>query len=132
MKLRCNPTDIDQKYEELLIFTGIDILKRRMHDDIITKSKSILLKDIKGHYSVIKDEISLLMDKVRNRQKEVIASSTASIEEIEKKAQENAKRLEDARAEQKELDESFAQIRAFSEKIKQETTDAIRRLGARI
>lgn len=132
MKLRCNPKDIDQKYEELLDFTGIDILNRRMQDDIISKHKSLLMEDIQGHYTIIKGEISLLMDKVRSRQKEVIASSTASIEEIEKKAQENAKRLEEARAEQKELDESFAQIRAFSEKIKRETTDAIRRLGTKI
>ena len=131
MKFQCMPGDIAERYEELLDFTGIERLKRKMDSEIIEKYRELLCDDIKNGYALLKDQVVNLMKQVRNRQQEIIEVASKDIEEIRIKESENQKKLQEAEKEQKELDELFQTIRKSTSQQKKQVTEAIQTLGGK-
>lgn len=58
MKFQCMPDKITEHYDELLDFTGIDHLKRRMDSEILEKYRELLREDIKNGYTQVKDRVA--------------------------------------------------------------------------
>ena len=122
MKFQCMPDKIAEHYDELLDFTGIDYLKRRMDSEILEKYRELLREDIKNGYTQVKDRVGTLMEQVRSRQKEIIEMASKDIEEIRRKEAEN---------EQKELDELYKTIKKSTSQQKKQVAEAISALGGR-
>lgn len=131
MKFQCMPDKITEHYDELLDFTGIDHLKRRMDSEILEKYRELLREDIKNGYTQVKDRVGTLMEQVRSRQKEIIEMASKDIEEIRRKEAENEKKLREAENEQKELDELYKTIKKSTSQQKKQVAEAIRALGGR-
>lgn len=129
MKFQIMPNEIGEHYDELLDFTGIEQLKRRMDRDILDKYRELLREDIKNGYTQIKDRVLDLMKQVRARQEEIIAMAGKDIEEIRRKEEENQKKLAEAEKEQKDLDELYRTIKKSTAAQKKQVADAIRALG---
>ena len=131
MKFQCMPDKITEHYDELLDFTGIDHLKRRMDSEILEEYRELLREDIKNVYTQVKDRVGTLMEQVRSRQKEIIEMASKDIEEIRRKEAENEKKLREAENEQKELDELYKTIKKSTSQQKKQVAEAIRALGGR-
>lgn len=129
MKFQIMPDKIGEHYEELMDFSGIEQLKRRMNHDILDKYRELLREDIRNGYTQIKDRVLDLMKQVRARQEEIIAMAGKDIEEIRKKEEENQKKLAEAEKEQKDLDELYRTIKKSTAAQKKQVADAIRALG---
>ena len=125
------PDKITEHYDELLDFTGIDHLKRRMDSEILEEYRELLREDIKNGYTQVKDRVGTLMEQVRSRQKEIIEMASKDIEEIRRKEAENEKKLREAENEQKELDELYKTIKKSTSQQKKQVAEAIRALGGR-
>ena len=129
LKMECEEKELPKKYDELLAFTGIDYLRRRMETDIVSKYQDLLRGDIASSYSLLKENISDLMRRVRERQEEVLSNSAKSLEQIREKEAENQRKLEEARRDQEELADLFAEIKKDASERKQRISKAIRELG---
>lgn len=129
MSENCMPEDIAERYDDLLNFTGIAQLNRRMNSEIVEKYRELLRVDIKNGYGQLKDNVADLMQKIRQRQTEVINTSMKGIEEIRAAEAENQKKLEEARKEQEELNQLFETIKRDANARKNQITSAIRALG---
>ena len=129
LKMECEQEEMPEKYDALLDFTGIDYLRRRMNTDIVSKYQDLLRGDIASGYSLLKDNISELMRRVRERQEEVLSNSAKSIAEIREKEAENQRKLEEARRDQEELGALFEEIKKDASERKKRISKAIRELG---
>lgn len=129
MKFQVMPDKITEHYEELLDFSAIEQLKRRMNHDILEKYRELLREDIRNGYTQVKDCILELMKQVRARQEEIISMASKDIEEIRKKEEENREKLAEAEREQKDLDELYRTIKKSTAEQKKQVADAIRALG---
>ena len=116
-------------YGDLLSFTGIDDLKRRMENEIIDKYKNLLIDDIRNSYGLLKDNISELMQTVCKRQDEVIVASSKSIDELREMKEKNLRDLDEARRNQEELNQLYKMVKETSSKQIKQITKSIRELG---
>ncbi len=105
------PDKITEHYDELLDFTGIDHLKRRMDSEILEKYRELLREDIKNGYTQVKDRVGTLMEQRAAARRKSSRWQASDIEEIRRKEAENEKKLREAENEQKELDELYKTIK---------------------
>lgn len=129
MKMHCFPDKINEQYDQLMEFTGIATLKRRMNNEIIEKYRELLRDDIKHGYEQLKDSVSGLMDKISQRQEKIIETSSKSIDEIKAIEEENKKRLADAKKDQDSLEQLYDNIKKEASERKNQIARAIRSLG---
>ena len=111
MKFQCMPDKITEHYDELLDFTGIDHLKRRMDSEILEKYRELLREDIKNGYTQVKDRVGTLMEQVRSRQKEIIEMASKRHRRNPQKRGGEREEAREAENEQKELDELYKTIK---------------------
>ena len=128
MKLKCMPDAIVEKQEELLDFTGISRLKRKINQEIVRKYRDLLLEDIKSNYDVCKEAISEVLQNIRENQEKLIHLSTQSLDEIAAAQKENEKKLAEARSDQEELEELVEEIRKQTGTRTTQLIEAIRGL----
>lgn len=128
-KMQYEQEELMKHYSDLLSFTGIDDLKRRMENEIIDKYKNLLIDDIRNGYGLLKDNISELMQIVRKRQDEIIAASSKSIDELREMKEKNLRDLDEARRNQEELNQLYKTVKETSSKQIKQITKSIRELG---
>lgn len=129
MKLRCQPTELPDRYEELLEFTGVSALLRKMNDEIVLKYRDLLVDDIKGSFDLVRSSITNFLEGIQRRQQEIVKASEKSIDDLQKIQSETQKKLEDAKADQEESAELIKQINEQTKSQKKNLMDAIRSLG---
>lgn len=122
------PDAIVEKQEELLDFTGISRLKRKINQEIVRKYRDLLLEDIKSNYDVCKEAISEVLQNIRENQEKLIHLSTQSLDEIAAAQKENEKKLAEARSDQEELEELVEEIRKQTGTRTTQLIEAIRGL----
>ena len=130
-KMECEPGRISERYDELLDFTGIEALRRRMDHEIVAQYQTLLREDIASGYDLLRENISDLVHRIRERQEEVLAASAKDIAEIQAVEEENQKKLEEARRDQEELSELFEAVKKDAASRKEKITSAIRNLGGK-
>lgn len=111
MKLEYTQDEIVEKVDELIDFTGISRLKRKLNEEIVSKYRDLLLEDIKSNYDVCREAITEALQRIRENQEKLIRLSTQSLDEIAAAQRENEKKLAEARSDQKELEELVDEIR---------------------
>lgn len=128
MKLECNPDEILGRLDNLLDFTGIALLRRKIEQEIVLKYKDLLIEDIKSNYDICKETIVETLEKIRKNQEKLIRVSKQSLDEIAAAQQENERKLEEARQDQKELEELVEEIRKQTEERANQLVSAINKL----
>lgn len=129
MKLEYQPDDIAENLEFLLDFTGISLLKRAIDREIVSRYHDLLLEDIKSNYDASKEAVADVLQKIRDNQKSLVDISTKSLDELAAAQQENAKKLEEAKSDQKELEELVAEVQKQTDERTKNLVAAIRKLG---
>ena len=121
--------EIMRNFDALLTYTGVDGLKRRMEDEIISKHRNLLVKDIENSYEQLKERALETITEIRKRQNEFIAASSKSLEEI-REMEEQAKRdLEEAKQDKDELNAIYDKLKKESNDRKKKIKESIRSLG---
>ncbi|TCT12840.1 dynamin family protein [Natranaerovirga pectinivora] len=128
-KFRLTMAQLGENAKRLLEFTGVDILKRRLDQEVVMNYKSILIDDIRENFLLCKSDISDLMKKLKSNQQEVIETSEKGIEEIRAKREEYATRLEATAVDKKEMDKLLKTIKLATTKRVEELTVAIKSMG---
>lgn len=121
--------DINEKYQEMLDFTNIVLLKNKMQREIVLNYKKLLLEDIKGSYELCKDSIRETMTKVKEAQEEVIEVSQGGIEEIKKKQAEYEAKYQEADKDKKELEGLLKKLKKATSQRADELEKAIKSLA---
>ena len=129
MKMECMPDDLMKRYNELLTFTGIDHLKRRMENEIIAKYKKLLIDDIQNGYSQLKDNIIELMRDIRTGQEEVIAVSSKSRDDVLALKEKTCREMEEKYRDWRTLEQQCKKVKEESKKQSDKMTRSIRALG---
>lgn len=120
--------NIDEKYQELLDFTNISLLKNKMHREIVLNHKKLLIEDITGNYELCKESIKETMLKVRSTQKEIIETSQGGIEAIKKKQSEYEAKYQEAEKDKKELEDLLKTLNMATSQRADELEKAIKNL----
>jgi predicted GTPase/predicted lactoylglutathione lyase len=128
-KFRLRMENLGENSRRLLEFTGIELLKRKLDNEVVVNYKTILIDDIKESYLLCKSEISELMNKIKSNQQEVINSSEKGIDEILIKRDEYALKLKDTATDKKEMDKLIKTIKLATTKRVEELTSAIKSMG---
>jgi len=121
--------DINEKYQEMLDFTNIALLKNKIQREIVQDYKKLLIDDIVGNYGLCKDSIKEAMEKIKAAQEEIIQTSQGGIEEIKKKQEEYALKYEEAEADKKELDNLLKKLKKVTSQRADELEKAIKGLA---
>lgn len=129
MKLEYTPENITGNLDFLLDFTGISLLKRTIDQEIVARYRELLLEDIKSNYDASKEAVADVLQKIRDNQKNLVDISTKSLDELAAAQQENAKKLEEAKSDQRELEELVAEVQKQTDERTKNLVAAIRRLG---
>lgn len=127
IKLRAR--DINEKYQELLDFTKIDLLKAKLQTEIITHYKELLIEDISSSYDLCKDTIRETMDRIKAAQAELVKTSQGGIEEIQKKQQEYEGKCKMAEQDKKELEDMLKKLKVATTQRADELEKAIKELS---
>jgi len=128
-KLECTPEQVSEKLEQLLDFTGISFLKRKLDGEIIARYKELLLEDIKNNYDASKEAVAETIRKIKAHQQELIEVSAKGLDELEAVQKENAEKLAKAQEDQKELEDLVAEIQKQTGERTEQLVTAIRSLG---
>lgn len=131
MKLECTPEQIVEKLDELLDFTGISNLKRKLGDEIVARYRELLLEDIKSNYDASREAVAEAVQKIKAHQQELIDAASKSLDELEALQKENAGKLAKAQEDQKELEELVAKIQKQTGTRTEQLVAAIRSLGGK-
>ena len=127
MKLRVK--NINEQYQNLLDFTNIDLLKRRIQKDIVQNYKKLLVEDISASYELCRESIKEAMEKIKKSQMEIIKVSQGGLEDIQKKQQEYTKKYEEAEKDKKELDAMLKKLKMTTTQRASELEKAIKNLN---
>ena len=109
-KLKVRMEEIDTHYKEVLDYTNIDLLKRRIQTEVVSNYKKLLIEDIVGAYNLCKESIRETTKRIKETQEEIIATSQGSLEEIQKKEKEYASKYEATEADKKKMDSLIKQL----------------------
>lgn len=120
--------DIDEKYNDLIDFAGIRLLKQRMNSEIVAKYSELLIEDLQNGYLQCKEELEEFLQKTRERQKELIAISQKNLDDIRKEQVKNQEKLREAENDQKEFAELTQKLRKMSRDRSIELVKAIKSL----
>lgn len=103
--------DINEHYRDMIAFTNIELLKRKIQNEIISNYKKLLIEDISGAYDLCKESINESMARVKLAQSEIIEASKGDLNDIYKKQQEYFQKYEEAERDKKELDTMLKRLR---------------------
>ncbi|EYE89098.1 hypothetical protein Q428_04635 [Fervidicella metallireducens AeB] len=120
--------DINEKYQELLDFTNIALLKNKIQQEIVLNYKKLLLEDITESYELCKESIKETMIKVKTAQEEIIKISLSGIEEIKKKQAEYDVKYKEAEQDKKELEDLLKKLKIATTQRANELEKAIMNL----
>lgn len=121
--------DVNEKYQEMLDFTGIGLLKNKIQRDIVQDYKQLLLDDIIGSYELCKESIKETMAKVKESQEEMLRTSQGGIEEIKKKQEEYDTKCQEAEKDKKELEALLKTLKLITSQRADELENAIKNLA---
>lgn len=121
--------DINEHYRELLDFTKIEYLKRKIQSEIVTNYKKLLLEDISGSYELCKESIKESTAKIKAAQEEIVKASQGGLEDIQKKQQEYSKKYKEAEKDKQELDVMLKRLKAATTQRADELEKAIKSLA---
>ena len=128
-KFRLRMENLGEHSKRLLDFTSIELLKRKLDKEVVTNYKAILIDDIRENFLLCKSEISELMHKMKANQQEVIEISEKGIDEIRRKRDEYARKLDETVTDKKEMDKLLKTIKLATTKRVEELTLAIKSMG---
>lgn len=103
--------NINEKYQEMLDFTNIALLKNKIQNEIVQGYKQLLIDDITGNYELCKESIQDTLRKIKKSQEEVISTSQGGIEEIHKKQEEYTVKYQEAEQDKKELEDLLKRLK---------------------
>lgn len=129
MKLRCRESQIAGRREELMEFTGIATLKRKLDTEVVARYRELLLEDIKNNYEASKETVTEVIQKIKAHQQEIIDITSKGLDELEAVQKENTEKLAKAQEDQKDLEELVAEIQKQTEDRTAQLVKAIRSLG---
>ena len=121
--------DINDRYQEMLDFTNIALLKNKIQREIVQDYKKLLIEDIVGNYELCKESIREAMMKVKMAQEEIIHTSQGGIEEIKKKQAEYNAKYQEAEADKKELENLLKKLKMATSQRADELEKAIKSLA---
>lgn len=121
--------DVNEKYQEMLDFTNIALLKNKIQREIIQDYKKLLIDDIVGNYELCKESIKEAMGKIKASQEEIIQTSQGGIDEIKKKQAEYDSKFKEAEADKKKLENLLKQLKIITSKRADELEKAIKGLA---
>lgn len=121
--------EINEKYQEMLDFTNIVLLKNKIQREIVQDYKKLLIDDIIGNYELCKESITETMAKVKTTQEEIINTSKGGIEEIKKKQAEYNSKYQEAEQDKKELEILLKQLKMTTSQRADELEKAIKNLA---
>lgn len=120
--------DINEKYQEMLDFTNIALLKNKIQREIVQDYKKLLIDDIVGNYELCRESIKEAMDKIKAAQEEIIQTSQGGIDEIKKKQAEYDSKYKEAEADKKELERLLKRLKMATSQRADELEKAIKGL----
>lgn len=120
---------INEHYEEMLSFTNIDLLKKKIQQEIVTNYKKILLEDITNSYNLCKNSIQEFNKKVKTAQQEIIQASQGSLQDIRNKQQEYATKCKEAEDDKKELENILNRLKTATAQKANRLEKAIKNLN---
>lgn len=121
--------DVNEKYQEMLDFTNIALLKNKIQREIVQDYKKLLIDDIVGNYELCKESIKEAMEKVKIAQEEIILTSQAGFEEIKKKQAEYDAKYNEAESDKKELENLLKKLKMATSQRADELEKAIKGLA---
>ena len=121
--------DINEKYQQMLDFTNIVLLKNRIQRELVQNYKNLLIEDIIGSYELCRETIKETMAKVKAAQEEIILTSQGGIEEIKKKQAKYDAKYQEAEADKKELENLLKQLKMATSQRADELEKAIKDLA---
>lgn len=121
--------DVHANIEWLYDFTGIQALKRKLEEEIVSKYKEMMVQDIENSYSMCREEILGMTKRVKKEQNEIIKTSQGGIEEIKKKQAEFTEKYEEAQKDKKELEGLISRLQYMVKKRADELEESIQALG---
>lgn len=121
--------DINEKYQEMLDFTNIALLKNKIQREIVQNYKKLLIDDIVNSYELCKDSIKEAMTKVKADQEELIITSQGGIEEIKKKQAEYDAEYREAEQDKKALEALLKNLKIATSQRADELEKAIKSLA---
>lgn len=121
--------DINEKYQEMLDFTNIALLKNKIQREIVQDYKKLLIDDIVGSYELCRESIKETMTKIKVAQKEIIETSQGGIEDIKKKQAEYDAKYQEAEADKKELENLLKKLKMATSQRADELEKAIKGLA---
>lgn len=127
--MRLRVRDIHERYQEMLDFTNIVLLKNKIQREIVSDYKKLLIDDIVGSYELCKESIKETMAKVRAAQEEIIEVSQGGIEEIKKKQAEYHAKCQEAENDKKELESLLKSLKMATTQRANDLEKAIKNLA---
>jgi GTPase SAR1 family protein len=128
-KFRLSPHQLGENEERLLMFTGVDLLKRKLDREVLANYKTLLVNDIAEHYQMCKQDIQSLTTSIKDNQQELIDLSEKGIDEIERKRVEYEAQLAEMANDKKELVQLMKTIKNTTSQRVKELTSAINAMG---
>lgn len=127
-KFRIGMKNIHDKYQELLDFTNISLLNKKIQREIVDNYKQLLIDDIVGGYEICKESIRETMLRIKREQEELIKVSMGSIEEIRKQKEQYDRDYQAAEDYRKSLDELLKKVKMATTKRADDLENAIMNL----
>jgi GTPase SAR1 family protein len=124
-------SNIDEHIDRLLEFTKIDLLKKKLENEIIIKHKQLLLEDLKQNYSFLKEELALLFQSIKQNQAELLEAANGNIEDVRKKREESLRLLQESEQEKEDLTRMLKQLKLLTTRRAEELYSTIRGLGGK-
>lgn len=122
---------IDEHLDRLLEFTKIDLLKKKLDNEIIIKHKHLLLEDLKQNYSFLKEELVQLFLSIKQNQAELLEAANGNIEDVRKKREGSLQLLQESEKEKAELSRMLKQLKLLTTKRAEDLYSTIRGLGGK-
>ena len=94
-------------------------------------ARQYLIEDIQNSYTFCKEELQEAMAKIKASQEGIIKDSQGSIEEIQKKQEEYARKCQEAEEDKKALETLLKRLKMTTEKRADDLERAIKALGGR-
>ena len=127
-KFKISMNNVDEHYKEMLDFSNVDFLKRRIQNDVVANYRNILIEDIKGSYGICRDSIKESLARIKKAQQEILETSQGTIEDMKEKEKEYSERCAEAERDKKNLDDLLKKLSVAATKRADELENAIKNL----
>lgn len=124
-KFRINSDKLESSLKELITMSNIDEIRRKIEQDIVSKHKEYLYKDIEQVYLDIRNDLNKYFKEITKNQNDIILTSKKSIEEIRQDYEKAKAELEEVQMYKKQLVETL-------NLVKKDTDDRINNLSKQL